>query len=142
MSDLMWRLLSNRMTGEIQAQLRSAQSDIVRQTAMEILTEVRRSMNEPKHGRIYIYGGYVHQASAPGEAPATDTGGLWASYQVYIEETSDGTIGIVGSDNPNAANLEYGTSKIAPRPALVPAVEQSRTKFTNRTLSRLRKIGS
>jgi len=65
----------------------------------------------------------VHQASAPGEPPAIDLGLLskvthkiekvgWCSYKAQI-----GTHG-----SKYAAFLEYGTSRMAARPAWVPAL--------------------
>ena len=69
-----------------------------------------------------------HQASAPGEAPALDTGRLMNS--VYINELSASSFEI-GTKLDYAFWLEYGTRKIAPRPNWVPETEKTRKQFEN-----------
>ena len=61
-----------------------------------------------------------HQASAPGQAPANDTGSLLRS--LYFHETA--TSFKIGSPLPYSYYLEFGTFKIAPRPAWIPNVEK------------------
>lgn len=56
-----------------------AASNVVRLAALRVEQEAKASMSGPKHGRLYRRGGVVHQASAPGEAPAVDTGKLKSS---------------------------------------------------------------
>jgi len=58
----------------------------------------------------------VHRASAPGEAPAPDTGQLRASVQVEFERNDTVAVGKVVSNLDKAAKLELGTEKMAPRP--------------------------
>jgi HK97 gp10 family phage protein len=60
-----------------------------------------------------------HTASAPGEAPATDTGTLVSSIKVSTGRMS----GEVGSKLPYAFFLEYGTLYMDARPFLRPALE-------------------
>jgi len=67
-----------------------------------------------------------HQASAPGEAPALDTGRLMNS--VYINELSASSFEI-GTKLDYAFWLEHGTRKIAPRPNWVPETEKTRKQF-------------
>jgi len=70
----------------------------------------------PKTGRVYG----AHQASAPGEAPASDTGQLVNSITTSVDpNTVDGTVG-VGAAHGKA--LEYGTRNMAPRPFARPAL--------------------
>ena len=71
----------------------------------------------------------THTASAPGQAPATDTGRLASSVDFKREGPMSAT---VGSAVVYAAMLEFGTSRIAPRPAWVPATEAMRPKFRKR----------
>jgi len=71
----------------------------------------------------------THTASAPGEAPATDTGRLASSVDFKRDGPMSAT---VGSQVAYAAMLEFGTSRIAPRPAWVPATEAMRPKFRRR----------
>jgi hypothetical protein len=67
-----------------------------------------------------------HQASAPGQAPATDTGSLLRSLYFKALGAADFAI---GSDIPYSYYLEFGTRKIAKRPAWVPAVERTIPKM-------------
>ena len=68
-----------------------------------------------------LRGGQLYRASAPGEAPARRTGNLrqhWSG-QVRSDPLSDGGVAIVAeleSNEPYAAGLEKGTSKVAARP--------------------------
>lgn len=122
-SDISWKVESNRMTGEIQGQIRNVTYEAVRRTCDRVLADVIRRMHIPGTGRIYTRGGLTHQASAPGQAPAADAGDLIASYEIFVTLTPTGPAGIVGSTSPYAARLEYGGGNIAPRPALTPAMQ-------------------
>lgn len=77
-------------------------------------------MREPKHGVIRR----GHQASAPGEAPAVETGTLAGSLKVEAESR---TSVAVYSDDAKAAWLEYGTKHVAPRPNFVVVAEEMRS---------------
>ena len=61
-----------RITREMESEV----SRVVRTAALRVEQESKASMSGPKHGRIYSRGGRLHQASAPGEPPAVDTGKL------------------------------------------------------------------
>lgn len=61
----------------------------------------------------------THKASKSGEAPATDTGQLVRMIAVDMDAHS--AIGYVVSRARYSAYLEYGTSRIAPRPFFEPA---------------------
>lgn len=102
----------------------------------------QRVARGPKSGRVYEFyyrtgpnGGIFpvekrakpHQASAPGEAPATDSGRLVNS----IFADAKGTAGYVEVRSIYAPMLEYGTRKIAPRPFMTPAVEANRQKVSD-----------
>jgi hypothetical protein len=71
----------------------------------------------------------VHRASAPGEAPATDTGGLVIS--IYNESRGKYAKAI-GSRLDYAYYLEFGTFKMAKRPSWIPAVERAIPKMLKR----------
>lgn len=79
----------------------------------------------------------THQSSAPGEAPATDTGRL-ANSILFKQETK--LSATVSSQLIYASYLEFGTRKIAPRPSWVPATEAIRPKFRKRLEDALRKV--
>ena len=78
----------------------------------------------------------THQASAPGEAPASDTGTLVSS--IYFEQNTPYQT-TIGSRLAYAEWLEFGTRKIAPRPAWVPAVEKHRATLQKLVMAELKK---
>ena len=75
---------------------------------------VQAIQSGPKTGRVYTRRGKRHQASAPGEAPATDTGSLVGS--LAIEPDPDGLGTKVVARSIYAAWLEFGTRRVAARP--------------------------
>jgi hypothetical protein len=82
----------------------------------------------PATGKVYRRaGGRIHQASARGEPPAVDYGNLVASF--YTAKVQPGLY-ILASDDPKAAWLEWGTPKMAARPAVRPAIAMTRAEFT------------
>lgn len=114
------------------AEIQSAVGDAVQATAVELRADVvRRIQRGPASGITYVkYNpSRTHIASAPGEAPATDTGRLANSITFDRVGALSAT---VGSELAYAAALEFGTSRIDPRPAWVPAVEQMRPRFMAR----------
>lgn len=67
--------------------------------------------------------GKGHVPSRPGEAPNQDTGILGGN----IETTRTGPLAVqVSSNAPYSAPLEFGTSKMAARPFMVPARDKMR----------------
>jgi HK97 gp10 family phage protein len=67
----------------------------------------------------------THKASAPGEAPASDTGFLVSN--IRVKEEKD--VVQVRSEASYSKFLEYGTSKMLARPFLFPAFEKSKPKI-------------
>jgi hypothetical protein len=78
-----------------------------------------------KTGQIYRRGSISHQASAPGEAPATDTGRLISSIQHWVD--SDGLNIAIGTKLDYGSYLEFGTRNMVERPYIHPALEKNRT---------------
>lgn len=123
---------------EVQDAIRAYQGDISKQiglivnaAALEAVSDVRRAIQgPPKTGREYSRGrDKIHRASAPGQAPATDTGTLVSS--IYNEDRGRYAKAI-GSRLPYAFYLEFGTFKMDARPAWVPAVERAIPKMLKR----------
>ncbi len=85
----------------------------------------RRVQRGPKSGRTYVRRGIAHQASAPGEPPATDTGKLAGS----IVAAASGLTAYVEARSEYGRWLEYGTRRILPRPFMVPAAEANRERI-------------
>lgn len=95
--------------------------------ALDAVSDVKkRIQGPPKTGAIYQRGKIRHQSSAPGEAPATDTGTLVSSIY-YIGAKSPR----IGSRLPYAFYLEYGTMMMRPRPSWVHAVVAARKQLNN-----------
>lgn len=76
-----------------------------------------------RNGKLYAWPArdIPHQASAPGDAPAVDTGVLRASYGSEVV----GQTLTIGSGKFYAKWLEFGTSKIKPRPHLRPLMARN-----------------
>lgn len=102
-------------------------------TALETMTNVRKAIQgPPKTGREYRRGKsgkIVHRASAPGEAPATDTGALVSS--TYFTKV-DAFTAAIGSRLAYAFHLEFGTRNMAKRPSWVPAAEKAAPRLQKR----------
>jgi hypothetical protein len=71
-------------------------------------------LNTQKTGRVYRRRGVVHQASAPGEPPASDLGTLVNSR--HIELHPETLSGLLIWSSLHAWFMEHGTKHIEPRP--------------------------
>jgi HK97 gp10 family phage protein len=68
--------------------------------------------------------------SAPGEPPASDTGFLASNITSEVRTVQGNQVfGIVRSTAPYSAFLEFGTTKMAARPFLQPALDKSANKI-------------
>ncbi len=106
----------------IAANMRAAASTAVKKTIARIHEEVNAEFTAAKTGAVYG----DHQASAPGEPPAIDTGYL----QNSIEEAMiDQTTGVVAVGADYGLYLEMGTVNMAPRPFMVPAAKKVQPEF-------------
>lgn len=108
--------------------------------AKKVEGEAKRSiLNGQKSGRIYQRRSVTHQASAPGESPASDTGRLVNSINGTVETAKAEAVVKAGSGAVKYARmLEFGTSKMAARPFFFPAVEKSRPWIIERLNKSLR----
>jgi HK97 gp10 family phage protein len=99
----------------------------VQRARLAVETTAKKLINgPPKTGEWYGN----HQASAPGEAPATDTGTLVSSIESKMEVLSPGVAGAaVWTEKKYGRWLEFGTIHIEPRPWLTPALESNRARF-------------
>jgi len=107
---------------KIAAALPKATGVIVRKTAFDLLAASQSSMEGQKSGHMYG----SHQASAPGEAPAVDTGYLKGSQFVEMVTPTSAIVGVVAE---YGIHLEFGTVKMMARPFLRPAAEKVRAPF-------------
>ena len=103
----------------------------VRVACAEIERQAKTLMRDAAVDMEKTYGKRGHHPSLPGNAPAPDTGTLMRSITHEVrEETGEvvGVVGVVGSTlrNPDYPKfLEFGTSKMKPRPWLSTAIEKS-----------------
>ena len=91
---------------------------IVEARAVQLIT------TPPKSGRIYRRRGVSHQASAPGEAPASDTGRLVNSRKITLDH--DLVRARLSFATAYAKALEIGTKKMEPRPFARRALAETR----------------
>lgn len=104
-------------------QLIGMAGNLVRNTAIESIAQGAKS------GVVYeLYNPRrTHKSSAAGEAPASDTGYLVNN--IYLDIDADGLGASVESRAEYSAYLEFGTSKMAARPFMHPALEENRPKI-------------
>jgi len=110
----------------------------VQASALEITTDIKKRIQRgPATGRTYTRGSIDHIASREGEAPATDTGTLVSS----VNYSKKGVLTAeIESRLPYATYLEFGTSRIDPRPSWVPAVEAGTPKFQLRITTAIARL--
>lgn len=113
---------------QIAAQLPAEVAMVVQKAAYDVEANAKASMSGPKTGFIYKRGNKMHQASAPGEAPAIDTGTLVNSIQSRMTGMSSAEVSVGAA---YGLPLEYGTEDghIAPRPFMTPAAEKVKPGF-------------
>ena len=119
--------LDDRVLRRITREMRPRVSAVVKNTAYAIEGRAKASMSGPKSGRLYVRAGRIHQASAPGEAPAVDTGNLANSIQTHV--LAGGLTAEVTAGAEYGLYLELGTLRMAPRPFFAPATEAERAAF-------------
>ena len=114
-------------------------SDVVRATAFELAGNIVKGIQRgPRTGRVYeSYSPQrTHQASAPGEAPKTDTGRLASSVDFEFK----GLSAQVFSSVMYAVYLEAGTRTMAPRPIWNPERDKIAPKAAKRAAARIARM--
>ena len=112
--------------------------EVIKGGAQLIRGEAIKSIQTgPKSGRTYekYNPRRTHKSSAPGQAPASDTGNLVSQIRVR-EENKD--LVKVESNALYSSFLEFGTSKMLARPFLFPATERSRPKIVQAVFNRVK----
>tara|TARA_Y100000310_G_scaffold316309_1_gene367840 strand:+ start:2354 stop:2932 length:579 start_codon:yes stop_codon:yes gene_type:complete len=160
-----FRRLEVEMTKEIRKEI--AVGSLLIESEMK-----RRVQRGPKTGRVYfkkagtgggetigsrvsfrggtarligkLKAGGFHRASAPGEAPATDSGTLVAHIAHFITERGlRGTIGVFASDSEEVSSyakwLEHGTRLMAARPFVRPSFRKHRKRILERIVKAAKK---
>ena len=114
--------------------------DVIKGGAQTIRTEAINLIQKgAKSGRVYkrYNPSRTHTASAPGQAPASDTGNLVRNIKV-VQVNQDVTQ--VTSEARYSKELEYGTSKMRARPFMFPAYKMSQDKILKATFLRVVKV--
>lgn len=119
---------------EVQEQIDITLADMALKTQEYAIKGIQQG---PKTGRVYEYSDPTreHQSSAPGEYPATDTGGLVGSVKVELPQTDQ--TAYVGTKLDYGKTLEFGDDKIEPRPWLLPSFERARTEALDDLIKRI-----
>ena len=104
-------------------QLVGKAGNLVRSTAVESISQGAKSgvtyeLYNPRR---------THKSSAAGEPPATDTGYLVNN--IFLNVDPDGLGVSVESRAEYSGFLEFGTSKMAARPFMQPALEENKPKI-------------
>ncbi len=108
---------------ELEGMIRQgAMQGVMRVTEFVHEQATKRIQNPPKTGRIYRRRGKTHQASAPGQPPATDTGSLASRSRTEYDaaEIKGTAIWSVTYARP----LEFGTARMAARPFARPSLAE------------------
>ena len=93
---------------------------------------IKVDMGQQKSGKIYLVndGKQKHQASAPGESPAPETGTLVNSLNTdLIEKSNDSATAALNVGAEHGIHMEFGTKYIAPRPFLRRAFIENRDRI-------------
>lgn len=107
------RIRLARWRGQLPDRLRTVISGATKKIESTAKTSLVRGK---KSGHVYKRGSKSHRASAPGEAPASDTGDLLSHVVSDVSE--------VGATVKHGLHLELGTDKMKPRPFLIPALKR------------------
>jgi hypothetical protein len=104
---------------QAQARILAGVDGGLRRTGEILIAEARRLiLDTPKTGRMYG----SHQASAPGEAPASETGALVSGLSVVFRGNQYSRTVVLSSNDPKSSWLEFGTGRVAPRPFMTPTI--------------------
>lgn len=115
--------------------------NVVLETITDIVTDthalaVAGINGGPKTGRTYKRGNVLHQSSAPGQYPASDKGILAGSVRKELPAIGN-MVGRVGTNTFYGPMLEFGTSKMASRPWLMPSFERAKIGVEKELRARL-----
>ena len=129
-TDALKKQIAKRLTAEAENEIKARLFSSANLVEAEAKQSIQRGV---KSGRIYKRRSVVHQASAPGEPPASDTGFLVSNITKTAVEKSGTELSIsIESKAPYSKFLEFGTRKMSARPFLQPALEKNRNKIKSK----------
>lgn len=117
--------------------VKTASPEAAHLAALDYQGKLIRTLNSGgRTGKIYTKGTVSHQSSAPGEPPKSDLGNLANSIAVRrnkLDMSSEVYSGLIsslgGSPIPRAIYLEFGTSKMEPRPMWEPIFKENAARY-------------
>tara|TARA_Y100001937_G_scaffold50340_2_gene70008 strand:+ start:828 stop:1256 length:429 start_codon:yes stop_codon:yes gene_type:complete len=126
-TDALKKQIAKRLTTEAENEIKVRLFSSANLVEAEAKQSIQRGV---KTGRVYKRRSIIHQASAPGEPPASDTGFLVSNITKTAVEKSGTALSIaVESKAKYSKFLEFGTRKMSARPFLQPALEKNRNKI-------------
>lgn len=127
----------DRATGKVRQAIAEEVVKALFLSSKRIEGDAKKSiLDGQKTGRVYKRGNVEHRASAPGEAPASDTGRLVNSINGDLDPGNQSATVRVATKY--ARPLEMGTKDMAARPFLFPAAEKNRRWVVERINKALR----
>lgn len=81
--------------------------------------------------------GSKHVASSPGQAPNQDTGVLANNIEAILKEP---LVAEVSSNAPYSSPLEFGTSRMEPRPFMAPARDKERQNVEDLVVAAVKRV--
>ncbi|WP_435007987.1 HK97-gp10 family putative phage morphogenesis protein [Tundrisphaera lichenicola] len=109
-------------------------------SAQKVASDAKRSITSgQKSGRTYRRRTVTHQASAPGEAPASDTGRLVNDINAYLKGGGEAFTVAGRGTVVYARMLEFGTRLMAARPFFFPALEKNKAWIRDRIQDAVRR---
>lgn len=126
-----------RMHSQMQAKVVQADKDckkFVTLSSAEIERTAKTIMRDSPTNPEVSYGKHHHHPSFAGNPPAPDTGTLLQSVTHSVDMENGKVVGYVGSvlKNPDYPRfLEYGTSKMKPRPWLSASIIKCQSFMSN-----------
>ena len=92
--------------------------------------KVKRKLNRGQPTRTLLSGSIIGlDPSLPGESPKKITSQLQNSIRTKVIRGKDRIIGLVGTNLKKGRWLEFGTSKMKPRPYLRPTLSENKRKI-------------
>lgn len=115
---------------EVMRKINSASKDAMAEAVNEVRNKTLEKLSGARSGRTYFVPGThrTYTASAPGEAPAQATSALRQSVAGETKIEGKEIVGRVGTPLDYGRMLEFGTRRMAPRPWLKKAFEESEAK--------------
>ena len=109
--------------GAVEARVKSELRDNMAAATLFVEGEATTILSRGgRSGWLYKRGSRMHQASAPGEPPASDTGRPQGSLGSEVLVRAKEVVGVIFAGTDYARVLELGTPKLRPRPFLRPAI--------------------